>query len=231
MKSWAVLLFSAVACLPARGADEPGLFTKSMESYRVKSKDFAWGSRVNAIKSYCLEQATAVANAANQREFLRIGINRAIEVSGAAGLASYKRNWELVYLLRYAMQEKRMKVTHLAGFLGAACMFGGGAMLNTPSTLSFYEFPGKRMVLFSNVDPNWLRVYLDTTSPTCDAPSKIWSTGAAPGNVLMQHIYGLQEFQIDNEEAESSLNCYLSQFLESPINASVFLMNGLFLKH
>jgi len=178
---------------------------------------------------------------AGSSEFLRKGAShdRKVQRTGDMQSISYRRSWEVVEMIRYAIRDKGLTPTEFGGFVGAACL--SAMSLTTLETDSYLD---RSDVLFSqskiasvaflvNMEPNWMRTYLDNTSPKCAATPKIWDESKpAGGNLIYKEIYRrMNEPEITvkaDDEMQASINCYLSQFLESPINASSFLMNVLF---
>lgn len=234
------LALAAVAC--ASQAHE-GLFSRAGRTYLQDADQGipSWSARFESAKGFCAREANGAVMLASSPEFLRKGAShdRQVQRTGDMQSISYRRSWEAVEMIRYALRNKGLTPVEFGGFIGAACLSAMSLVTSeTDSYLDRSDVPFSQSKIASvaflvNMEPNWLRTYLDTTTPRCESTPKIWDESKPKGgNLIYQEVYrriNEPEIQVKPDEAlQASINCYLSQFLESPINASAFLMNILY---
>ena len=230
-KSFWGLLFFVSASVSAQQVD--GLFVQSMESYRSKATNSRpWTEQYNELKTACLLEANGAGHFAEvvAKDKSASLIDRAKRSSRGYYPEDYSRSQAAEALVKYAVVNKKLTPEEFGPFIGAACMIS--APVTTRMTRSFLRdaygfawtgFDGKRatakmnsIAMLLNMDANWLQVHLDTVVHQCNAVE-------APAWLRSRALVS-----IDDQNLEGRWNCYLSQLLESPINASAFLMNVLY---
>lgn len=198
----ALLFFVSLA-----GQADEGLFSKAIRTHAQDEGKGAvnWSQSLKSVNDFCIKEAVGAWQYSRSSEALRKGANHDRKVQRETQLQhiSYNRNWEIVKVVRYAIQEKKLTPIEFAGFVGASCL--AVPFLATRQTDLYLELPYLRtkdasIAFLLNMEPNWMRAYLDTMSPTC-APEP--ESAAADTRAAI----------------EQATSCYLAQFLESPIKA------------